>query len=333
MFYALNKDGIKVDACMAEREEKYTCPICNNRVVLKKGTLNIDHFAHEANMCSDTWNYDMSKWHKRMQSCFPKEAREVVVSHNGEKHRADVLIGDVVIEFQFSNISAAEFEDRNRFFRSAGYRLAWVFNFSHISEDNLYESEDKENMMIWKHPMRIFANANYLGEKNKNFAIWFSRYGDEEFDKLGEEYIGRVIWAIKNDDGQYSMRRFMTSSCMLIIRDKNEIHPNAFFYSDADFFKERVVELKGKYSFNVKYRGKKGEHRQSYICPRRKESFGIDIWGEHGCLYCRYCYMVARTDNGFGDMYASYCCYPTQVRELCEGHPGYECPQARIFKI
>ena len=41
----------------------------------------------------------------------------------------------------------------------------------------------------------------------------------------------------------------------------------------------------------------------------------------------------AKTENQNGKMYASYCCYPTQVRELSEGHPGYECPQVDVFEI
>ena len=79
----------------------------------------------------------MSEWHQRMQSYFPKESREVVVNYKGRKHRADVLIGDIVLEFQYSPITAAEFDDRNSFFKNAGNRLAWVFNLSQISDENL----------------------------------------------------------------------------------------------------------------------------------------------------------------------------------------------------
>ena len=57
------------------------------------------------------------------------------------------------------------------------------------------------------------------------------------------------------------------------------------------------------------------------------------MWGEGGCYYCKYCYMVAKTENQSGKMYASYCCYPTQVRELREGHPGYECEEVDVFEI
>lgn len=63
-----------------------------------------------------------------MQSFFPAENREVIVKHDGKIHRADVLVGNIAIEMQHSQISAEEFNDRNKFFESAGYRLVWVFD-------------------------------------------------------------------------------------------------------------------------------------------------------------------------------------------------------------
>ena len=112
MFCALDSCGNRIYADEANKGEKYTCPICNLPVILRRGEINIDHFADE---CVDDWKYDMSEWHKKMQNYFPKEAQEVVVTHQGKKHRADVLIGDVVLEFQHSPITASEFEARNRF--------------------------------------------------------------------------------------------------------------------------------------------------------------------------------------------------------------------------
>ena len=51
MFYALNKDGVRIDAYDADKEEKYTCPICGGGVILKSESINIDYFAHESNAC------------------------------------------------------------------------------------------------------------------------------------------------------------------------------------------------------------------------------------------------------------------------------------------
>ena len=60
----------------------------------------------------DDWKYDMSEWHRGWQSRFPENVREIVVEHRGECHRADILMGGYVIEFQHSPISAGEFERR-----------------------------------------------------------------------------------------------------------------------------------------------------------------------------------------------------------------------------
>ena len=44
------------------------------------------------------------------------------------KHRADICFKDYVIEFQHSPISASEFNERNWFYTTAGYKLIWVFD-------------------------------------------------------------------------------------------------------------------------------------------------------------------------------------------------------------
>ena len=50
---------------------------------------------------------------------------KIVKVKDGQKHRADVLIEDkkVVYEFQHSSLSAEEFEDRNSFYNSLGYKV------------------------------------------------------------------------------------------------------------------------------------------------------------------------------------------------------------------
>ncbi len=124
------------------------------------------------------------------------------------------------------------------------------------------------------------------------------------------------------------------------MNDSDNIDPRRFFYSkeyrlkeNEQYLKIKINKLKSESGYNVKYRGKKGMPKQSYICPQKNEKFGIDIWGEKGCFYCRYCYMVAQKENESGKIYASYCCYPNQIRELDECHPGYECPQVEIIEI
>ena len=330
MFYAINKDGVREDAYEAMINECYTCPVCGEEVLLKRGEVNVPHFAHKANVCNDRWNYDMSEWHKRMQNYFPKECQEVVVCYNGEKHRADVLIGDIVLEFQNSPITAEEFYKRNKFFKNAGYRLAWIFNFSEVDSNNLHVSDNREGMFIWKHPMRIFEELEEISEQDKQFALWFYKCSEDYLADGLEEYVNRIVWAIRGDDGKYSLRRFIESEYDITLK-KDKINPEHFFYSKRDFFNEELECLKKKCSYNVKYKGIKGKPVASYCCPRTPGEFGIDIWGEKGCCYCSYCYMVAEIKRGQSTTYESYCCYPKRIRPVVEGDCDYECDQVPLL--
>ena len=121
MEYALTADHHRVHAFDAEKGQEYYCPVCGNQVIPRQGEVNSWHFAHVTS-CMDDWKYDMSEWHRGWQSRFPENVREIVVEHRGECHRADILMGGYVIEFQHSPISAGEFELRTKFYTRAGYR-------------------------------------------------------------------------------------------------------------------------------------------------------------------------------------------------------------------
>lgn len=124
MEYALTADHHRVHAFDAEKGQEYYCPVCGNQVIPRQGEVNSWHFAHVTS-CMDDWKYDMSEWHRGWQSRFPENVREIVVEHRGECHRADILMGGYVIEFQHSPISAGEFELRNKFYTRAGYKLLY----------------------------------------------------------------------------------------------------------------------------------------------------------------------------------------------------------------
>lgn len=47
MYYALTKDGKKVSSLSADKNNKYFCPGCKSEVILKKGKINVEHFAHK----------------------------------------------------------------------------------------------------------------------------------------------------------------------------------------------------------------------------------------------------------------------------------------------
>ncbi len=129
MFIAKDKNEETIDINEAIVGEEYFCPICQKQVIVKAKSSECKrpHFAHKS-ACLDTWKHDMTEWHYNWQLKFPKECREVVVTKDDIIHRADILINNIVIEFQNSPMTLAEFEERNTFYNSCGYNVVWVFN-------------------------------------------------------------------------------------------------------------------------------------------------------------------------------------------------------------
>ena len=328
MFYALNKAGIRIDAYEADKNEQYTCPICNNRVILKRGSVNIDHFAHESNLCEDNWNYDMSEWHKRMQSYFPIESREVIVKSGDKIHRADVLIENTVIEFQHSPISVDEYEERNRFFGSLGYRVAWVFDVSqqYMAGDLYYSSDNNLYLLTWKNPIRIFAYSPFPSDYDKKFAIWF--YTGETNDS---DYIQRVIWSAEDEYTAPSFKKIIFSEYSITLDESFDV--KQFFMSRNDHFNEALRELQSKYTYEIKYSGVRGMSMDSYVCPKTNK-FGIDLYRENGCSNCRYCYMMTRKKRKDTKIEIQvYCCFPNQVWEENVTHEGYDYGRPNVYNV
>lgn len=98
----------------------------------------------------------MSEWHYNMQNRFQPEQREVVVKHMGQTHRADILNGNQIIEFQHSPISMEEIIERNTFYTSAGYSVAWIFDVQEQYDSGSIYPVAHDNALIygWSNPKR-----------------------------------------------------------------------------------------------------------------------------------------------------------------------------------
>ena len=321
MQIAIDKDGKRTLAYNAKNEDNYLCPICGGIVILRQGSINVAHFAHRSNECADNWNYDMSEWHYSMQKRFAEEQREVVVKNMGKTHRADILYKNQVIEFQHSPISIEELEERNNFYNEAGYSVAWVFD---VQEQDDFKAitimdHDREIMYKWSNPKRCLQCFPQPKEYNKKLVIhlyWIEEDGNECFN--------RVIWST-GDCGYSNFKRFFVSKYALLTNDTEAL------LSVEDFFETKDNPLKNRLSklncqYEIKYSGQKGHPRNAYVCSKTNV-FGLKLFGETGCSYCRYCAAIKRLPKGF----ESYCCYPNQVNDVTEGHEGYECSNIPTF--
>ena len=169
MLFANDYNDNRVHIYETHSNQEYYCPYCGAPLITKKGDIRQHHFAHKkSHICSDTWahkdsksgGYDVSSWHNDWQSLFPKENQEVKLCLGETKHRADVLIGHTVIEFQNSVMPVKAFDDRNNFYFNLGYIVIWLFNLSDLYSggDISYTHTEKGLSFIWMNPKKAFNN-------------------------------------------------------------------------------------------------------------------------------------------------------------------------------
>ncbi len=162
---------------------KYYCPYCGAPLITKKGQVRRHHFAHSADhACSDSWSstYDISDWHFEWQERFPKQNRERCLSLDSTRHRADVIVGRTVIEFQKSTLTPQQFNDRNTFYHDLGYRVVWLFDLRKpFWEGTISESgrEDNEQQYTWMNPKQAF---NSYDIEAANICLFFQLEDDDK---------------------------------------------------------------------------------------------------------------------------------------------------------
>lgn len=122
------EDGTRISADDASKGNRHYCPGCNAPLILKQGAINEWHFAHEnGSECDAFTENKMTEWHIQHQKQFPSDCVEVRLEKDGVVHIADVMIGNLIIEFQHSPMDNATFEERSNFYSQFG-RLLWVFD-------------------------------------------------------------------------------------------------------------------------------------------------------------------------------------------------------------
>ena len=164
MLFAWDYNDIKTHIDDTQSNQEYYCPYCGAPLTIKKGEIKQHHFAHKPNrLCSDSWernhSYDISPWHNEWQALFPKENQEVKLVLGDTKHRADVMIGRTVLEFQHSLMPLSAFDDRNNFYFNLGNKVVWLFDLSELLDEKLfYTAADDGLKFYWRNPKRAFNN-------------------------------------------------------------------------------------------------------------------------------------------------------------------------------
>ena len=161
MFIAVDSNNNRIHIDDISSGQECFCPACGSLLSNKNhGRIRRHHFSHRKDSpCSDEWynDYESSEWHDEWQSLFPAENQEIFVDNGSEKHRADVIIGRTVIEFQ-SNRFPEALNIKNHFYVEAGYRVVWLFNCI----DKYYDGAItiSNNVLQWSRMPAIFDDAD-----------------------------------------------------------------------------------------------------------------------------------------------------------------------------
>ena len=132
-------------------EKNAVCPLCKEEVISKCGEIKIWHWAHKSNNDCDNWGGRETAWHLNWKGEFPEETQEVIIG----KHRADVKIQDIVLEFQSSSISLEKIKEREEFYD----RMIWILNGGVFAENLCLRDNKGFKSFRWKWPPNAWLNA------------------------------------------------------------------------------------------------------------------------------------------------------------------------------
>jgi competence protein CoiA len=164
MLNALSNNGEVLAEQVNKANGPFSCPMCKGDVIVKKGRINIDHFAHKADSnCS--YGQGESEQHRRAK----QEIYKALKSHpQVSKLKLERSLGDVrpdisfylgsipiAIEVQVSTLSLDTIDRRTASYAGKGIYLLWV---------SPYDSAMEYNRRYSPHSWEKYIHAMYFGK-------------------------------------------------------------------------------------------------------------------------------------------------------------------------
>lgn len=190
MFYALKNSEQLVRADQARTVEKYYCPFCHERVILRKGAHYQSHFAHKKQCLSktgmETSEHQAGKalllmWAKaagyfaRSEVYLQKLAQrpDILAQKNGQ---------DLALEFQCAPLSYQSLCQRTAGYKNAGYHVMWVLGMNYRLKAKL----DQKTAQFMHYSKKLGFYLIYLDVLHQRFEI---DYAIQMADLLGIHYL------------------------------------------------------------------------------------------------------------------------------------------------
>lgn len=236
MFIAYDTKSNRVNIDNATKGENYYCPCCGAELIVKKGLINQWHFAHKCKADCDEW-YEMSEWHKSWQEKFPIRFREIALSNENEKHRADIKVGKLVVEFQKSPLSCENFLKRNHFYTNGNF-LIWLFD---IRDKDIVQYDYSWARNKYKYFFYEWKWAYKLDKFPipKNVKLFFQTENNEIIAHVENHYNK----GFKFFTGvPLSIEQFIDTLRGVYVKLKNDEDVNAFIEKRLQYFMNSLIE-------------------------------------------------------------------------------------------
>jgi len=151
MIWAI-KDGARV---RANPKDKALCPLCNEEVIAKCGSIKIWHWSHKSLKDCDDWYEPESKWHIEWKNEFPIEQQEVMVGKKDKYHIADIKNSKTVVELQNSSISTKDISQREKFYEN----MIWILNGNKFGENFILKDKGNYLTFYWKYSRKCWWSS------------------------------------------------------------------------------------------------------------------------------------------------------------------------------
>lgn len=197
----------------ATPKQKALCPLCNQEVISKCGSIKIWHWAHKQQEECDSFGEPESEWHLSWKNQFPKECQEVTIEkciseycYNSHEttgqdghapcnhincndcefviHRTDVKTEEgIIIEFQNSPLSFEKIEERETFYDN----MIWVLNGNELCR----------GLILRKKKSKIIADPKDEGAFYDYENKCYSKYTGKEFISFRWKSPPKSWWVAK----------------------------------------------------------------------------------------------------------------------------------------
>lgn len=145
MMYGLRADDDQ--RVLAEPGVDASCPQCREALRAKCGEIVTWHWAHVSLHECDPWWEPESEWHRAWKRHVPPECAEATIG----AHRADIAIGQRVLELQHSSISPETIREREQFYKGAmGREMVWLFDVREAVRAGRFTIEHKTHHSMWQ---------------------------------------------------------------------------------------------------------------------------------------------------------------------------------------